>query len=229
MKKINKGKQPKEYKLSKLAFYKNLKNSNGNVKPRWNNSPHKEFFEEIFEKIFDSECVFCGAKERTLDIEHYLPTSKFPYLSYAYDNLLLSCKYCNQTLKRNISPESLDGINYGEKYLIGEIDGIVEYNKKKVLKNIEDRLIEPTFDDIEKHIEFKYDTGVYIDKTNIGRITNTMFFSKKTAEIINRIKYIVMLLVKENKGDDVLKEIIETHGYSYYYRTYFEYWTDFFE
>ena len=44
-------------------------------------------------------CCFCGANDQCLQVEHYRPKSKYYWLAYSWDNLLLSCPMCNQAKK----------------------------------------------------------------------------------------------------------------------------------
>ena len=53
-------------------------------------------------------CCFCGSKDQCLQVEHYRPKSKYYWLAYSWDNLLLSCAMCNQAKKVSFK---IDGQN----------------------------------------------------------------------------------------------------------------------
>ncbi len=55
-------------------------------------------YEDIKEKlinIYNDKCAYCESKERRLQVEHFRPKSKYYWLAYSWDNLLLSCSACN--------------------------------------------------------------------------------------------------------------------------------------
>lgn len=76
--------------------------------------------EEFFKKLFDNwnyYCSYCWKSliihwnywkdnkfKRLYDIEHFLPRSKYPYLSINLYNWLPSCMACNQRIKKDENP-----------------------------------------------------------------------------------------------------------------------------
>lgn len=46
--------------------------------------------------IYNSKCAYCEHKLELLHIEHYRPKTKYYWLAYSWDNLLLACPTCNQ-------------------------------------------------------------------------------------------------------------------------------------
>lgn len=48
-------------------------------------------------------CCFCGIDDQQLEVEHYRPKSKYHWLAYSWDNLLLSCTVCNKAKKAKFS------------------------------------------------------------------------------------------------------------------------------
>ena len=120
----------------KIEFYKDLRDSNGKIRSRWNLPTYQEDIKKVLFNTTGGECAFCGKKvsESDFDVEHYLPKEQFPYLAYSFENYLCSCKHCNQSLKKTYYPKSLDSIkqSLGESILVNEIDGIIAYNKKEI-------------------------------------------------------------------------------------------------
>lgn len=45
--------------------------------------------------IYNHKCAFCESWCAVLHVEHYRPKSKYYWLSYSWDNLLLACPICN--------------------------------------------------------------------------------------------------------------------------------------
>jgi hypothetical protein len=229
MKKITKPAKPKSFKISTLANYLDLRGSDGKIKQRWNHSNQDILnFRVFFREIFDLECAYCGIRVDREEIDHFLPKSKFPYLSYCYDNYIFSCHTCNQK-KGDFYPKILENINYGEKILLGEIEGIIEFNKKSILsKAIDNRLIEPTFDKIEDHLAFNVLTCEYTAKTKAGEFTKVKFFdinfSAKMAELSDCVSNLVVIGL-------TIDSVLETYkvlGYSFYIKKMFYYWKEFY-
>jgi uncharacterized protein (TIGR02646 family) len=66
--------------------------------------------------MFHGKCAYCESKIRHIDyfkIEHYRPKATFPDLTFAWDNLMLSCNVCNSAeYKGTRFPEAADGGPY---------------------------------------------------------------------------------------------------------------------
>ena len=182
----------------------------------------------------DNCCVYCGKfiNETELDVDHYLPKNKFPYLSYCWDNLLPLCKQCNQCFKHNFVPASLADKIIVEKIFAEHIPYDLLYNKHELLINISnnDRLIEPSFDNPNEHIEFFPEICLYAPKTAIGKITVLKFFNNKEINEIylklsNAIKdYFIKIHNFNDILDTLYKSIINIIGYEYVCLKLYEYW-----
>lgn len=60
-------------------------------------------YRDIIDKlklIYNNKCAFCETYCEQLHVEHYRPKSKYYWLAYSWDNLLLACPTCN-TNKNN--------------------------------------------------------------------------------------------------------------------------------
>lgn len=84
--------------------------------------------------MFDKKCAYCESKIAHVSyphIEHYRPQSKYPDLTFVWDNLLLACGICNSTqFKGDKFPEANEGGPY----------------------------VNPCLDNPNDHFEFIYDT-----------------------------------------------------------------------
>ena len=160
----------------KKKMYSDVLDENNKVKPRWNTV--KENGERVFRKyllgLTHGCCAYCGKKitDYDMDVEHFLPEGKFPYIAYCLDNMLPSCKYCNQNIKHDFTPKEIKGLTIVEDCAkeLSQYDYI--YDKNNILNNLcsKTRLIEPTFDKVEDNLEFDSEFYSYIDKTEIGNI-----------------------------------------------------------
>ena len=103
--------------------------------------------------LFHGKCAYCESKIKHVSdphIEHYRPKSKFPHLTFAWDNLLLACGKCNSTqFKGDSFPEASEGGPY----------------------------INPCTDNPEDHFQFVYDPRAKLASvygiTERGKITET--------------------------------------------------------
>ncbi|MCP3874038.1 MAG: hypothetical protein GY699_12880 [Desulfobacteraceae bacterium] len=81
----------------KNKFYEVLRDNNGKIKPRWNTACKEggdiSKIRKTLLEMSNQTCVYCGDKiyNTNMDVDHYLPSSKFPYLAYCWNNLLPSC------------------------------------------------------------------------------------------------------------------------------------------
>lgn len=60
------------------------------------NSRYKQSDTQIaLRSIYRNKCAFCEKKVEQSHVEHYRPKSKYWWLTYSWDNLLLACSTCN--------------------------------------------------------------------------------------------------------------------------------------
>ncbi|GBC63978.1 HNH endonuclease [Desulfonema ishimotonii] len=226
----------KEFCKKKIGFYENLRDNNGKIYPRWNtackNGRDVSQIRERLLKMSSFTCVFCGEniKNSEMDVDHYLPKSNFPHLAYCWDNMLPTCKLCNQTLKKNFIPASLKDSVVVEDILSDMIPCDYVYEKKHLLQDIagEDRLLDPTFDEPEEHMEFIPESYSYKAKTKIGRITARRFFNrhKEVAEKWEAIRSFIKDLVLNETPKCTIAHYIKLHGREYICWKFYEYWCE---
>jgi len=216
----------------KIEFYKNLREGNGKIKDRWNSPTYQNDLHQTLLEMSEEECSYCGIKisHSSLEIDHYLPSSKFPYLSYCFENYLASCHTCNSRKKRNEFPKSLLSQQdiLGEAILVGQIENIVAYNKSELLPKTNDRIIEPSFDRINEHLEFDPSLGIYKTKTEIGRNTNRLFFEHREVTIhLQKLSLNVFKKIEEGSSKESILDWGNLYGESYYIESFYEYWIQF--
>lgn len=230
MKKLNRPSKPQNYSLDSLKNYEDLFDFNGEVRRRWNyqNTSNKEL-KELLLKMSNYECSYCGKSLDEWDIDHYLPQIKFPYLSYCFDNMLPSCKKCNQDLKKSYFPLSLgDKSNFAEEHIYTNILGKISYRRDEILNLTDDRIIEPTFDIPEEHIEFNPITCEYRAKSSIGKETLRIFFNdrkdftRKLQDLSNQI----FMMLNEGNSEEVILNLVKLMGYSFYCEKLYKYWKE---
>lgn len=174
-------------------------------------------------------CSYCDRNlfVGEMDVDHYLPCHEFRLLTYQWDNLLPACSYCNQRRKGKFFPKSLLGRKLvGAAYIKEFPEGEV-YDKVHHLGEIaaSDRLIDPSFDNPEDHLEFNPEFLYYKAKTPIGALTIQRFFSsKEVAEKWSETSEYIRSLVESEARADIIEDFIEIHGYAHVCRAFLTYW-----
>lgn len=214
----------------KKGYYTNLRDAKNKIRPRWNTiqENNKKVVREQLIKLSNGCCAYCGKRVRgsEMDVDHFLPSSMFPYLAYCWDNLLPSCKRCNQTYKRDFVPNQLNNSLIIEECMEGETEYNLIYSKDKIFEICTNsRIIEPSVDNIEDHLEFNPEIFAYKEKSTIGKLTKEMFFNKaEVIEYLEKLSEAVKKLVERNCEYDVVEAFIELDGYEFYYKSFYEYW-----
>jgi uncharacterized protein (TIGR02646 family) len=226
-----------ESKQKKIQFYQDLRDSSGKIKPRWN-STCKEggLVSKIRLTLLEMSnhcCAYCGVKidNTSMDVDHYLPSSEFPYLAYCWDNLLPTCKKCNQNMKSDFCPQSLRTKKIVEQILSEQLEHDLIYDKAYLLSSIaqDDRLIEPSYDNPEEHLAFNPEFYFYESRTKIGSVTNVKFFKhKEVACEWEKLSRFVRALVQQIQDQQLILETLklytELHGQEYVCMKFYEYW-----
>jgi uncharacterized protein (TIGR02646 family) len=236
----------------KVDFYSNLRDNNQDIRPRWLNTcldeDKKSKIRTTLLEMSDSCCAYCGRKIKLeeMDVEHFLPKEAFPYLAYCWENYLPSCNPCNQSVKRDFVPKSLENrllkdfdidpfapkdatqetlkIN-----LLAQIADYECFDKNIILKNCQDRIIDPSFDNPSDHLEFNVLLSGYEGLTDIGEITKSLFFDKNFADDLAAISNSIFDLINGDHiapWDFIQEHFIDRFGYEFYYRAYYDYWSD---
>ncbi|MEG1254833.1 HNH endonuclease signature motif containing protein [Clostridium sp.] len=218
----------------KKRIYLDLYDKDGNVKPRWNSIRENNIrvVRDYLINITKGCCTYCGKKikDSDMDVDHFLPSHEYNYLAYCLDNLVPSCKKCNQNYKNKFVPNEIKGKKIIEACMEQELEEFdYIYDKDIILNELcsESRLIEPTFDNVEEHVNFNPEFYMYEAKTKIGENTISMFFDKsefvgELEEISNMVKEIV----EKNRDDnyEIIEFLIRAQGYDFYYNKFYEYW-----
>jgi len=224
-------------KKKNIEFYEKLRDNKGKIKPRWNTTCQEggdiSKIRQTLLEMSNKTCVYCGIKidNTDMDVDHYLPSSQFHYLAYCWENLLPSCKRCNQSSKSSFFPKSLTGKKIIENILSDKFEHDLIYDKAYILTSItkDDRLIEPTFDNPEEHLEFNPEFFLYESKTKIGELTIRKFFShKEVAEDWEKLSKFIQQLIINSKDEqaalDTLNFFIEAKGNKFVCLMFYQYW-----
>jgi hypothetical protein len=210
---------------TKRGYYEDLYDTQGNVKARW------QTIREFLFKITNGCCAFCG-ENKNIEVDHFFPKGKrdgkrdaAPYLAYCWENLLPCCSLCNKR-KSTYFPKSLKGKQIIEVC----VDGLVPHDHLYDLREImdlsnEDRLIDPSFDQVEQHLIFDPEFMFYTPLSSIGEITNERFFEHDDfVKNLEKISNLAKALVKEQVAYEVFEAVVLCNGEEFYLRAFYEYW-----
>lgn len=178
-------------------------------------------------------CAYCGKRinAKEAHVEHYLPKSEFREIAYAWLNFLPSCEPCNNRRKKTFVPLSLKGKRIVDAVLHNPLEtpppDFVFDGHYHVHRAINDRLIDPSFDNPDEHLEFDVLSSEYLPKTEIGRITNEQMFSddeprRAWSELIEEIRDFVKFGMPYEK----IERFIKKYGYEYIGWEAYQYWSE---
>jgi hypothetical protein len=148
--------------------------------------------------------------------------------------MLPLCRQCNNA-KKDFAPGSIQ-TGLAESFLIeenarGDFTG---YEKSEVLRNVTDRLVEPSLDEPDDHIEFSPTIGRYLGKSEIGNVTANKIFKRhevfeKSVQTIS--DFIHNMLTEPDVYpnprqtlDDLIT--VKNEGYSFITEKIYSYWVE---
>ncbi len=151
-------------------------------------------------------CAYC---QRELsdsdpgDVEHFRPKSKYRWLMYAFSNLFLSCRKCNQRLK-------------GAEFPLIPGARRTPYWKRRFLANEKRLLIDPALDPVEDWIQVDFQDDLWLFKCKDAfppdhiatlRVEETMrfFMLNQNTRLVRRRSERVdqaLRILKDIKGGD---------------------------
>lgn len=102
-----------------------------------------------------SFCMYCY-ESRGTDVDHFVPIARDPLLTFAWDNHILACGYCNQQAKKENFPVDPAG---------------------------HPLLLDPSADDSADHMTLA-STGLFIDLTPEGRETIDVLGLNARSELV---------------------------------------------
>ena len=173
-------------------------------------------------------CAWCeDALGGSLEVEHYLPKSRFPQLKYCWDNLLPACGTCNGA-KLTWHPRALV-----EKKLIDPVLATVHegecYDPRATLRLVDDRLIEPAVDDPAEHLTFQPEDCTWRPRSKIGTRTIERLFSDKSHNArMQRLSELAMGFARDRTSDETIGKYLSLHGRETTFRVLLDYWRGFF-
>ncbi len=216
--------------LLSLQDGKGKKETNSNIEKAKNGdfdnfkfSVYREVKDDLI-KLFKSKCAYCESKFLHVysgDVEHFRPKGEiltkenttirpgYYWLASEWDNLLLSCRNCNQKLKHNVFGESKKRtMGKMNQFPLSDSDKYIKSEKQDVKEEEEYRLIlDPCKDNPEKHIEFDVDTGVVRWKTEKGKRSIDVFVLQRIPLVQAREKLLKDVKAQIQRVKEAVKNV----------------------
>lgn len=174
--------------------------------------------------LFNGKCAYCESKFLHVysgDIEHFRPKGEiltkesvtlkpgYYWLAADWDNLLLTCRNCNQKLKHLIVGET-------EKKTMGKMNQfpltdstkyVLDHNND--VKNEEEYrlLIQPCIDNPEEHLEFDIKNGVIKGLTDKGKKSIEVYVLQRIPLVQSREKLLLDIKAQIQRVIDAVNNV----------------------
>jgi uncharacterized protein (TIGR02646 family) len=221
-----------EAEVAHRSRYADLRYPSGAIRPLWNDLAKDGHgvgaVRRALLEMSDSECAYCGllVGNDHLQVDHFLPKEHFPLLAYAWENLLPSCDACNRR-KLDFVPERLRNKAIVEPCLEAHHPHDHVFDKEQLFRVIasDQRLIDPTFDEPEDHLEILTDIPDYRPKSPIGQVTYKRLLARREIlEHLAKIKRAARVSIEGTCPDEVLEDFARVCGYPSVFRRFVAYW-----
>ena len=159
-----------------------------------------------------------------MQVDHILPKEEFPFLAYAWENLLPSCDACNRR-KKAYAPPSLQKKRIIERCLADDQAHDHVFDKPRLFGELvpTERLIDPSFDDPAAHIELLFDFGSYRPKDRMGEITYERLL-RHLDERLAKIREAARVVVETTLTDAQLADFAAVTSHPSLFRLFAAYW-----
>lgn len=173
---------------------------------------------EALIELFMEKCAYCESKFLHVysgDVEHFRPKGKiaeavnpkpgYYWLAAKWDNLLLSCRNCNQKLK-HLTVGATDKVTMGKMDQFPLADGGVHVQDHELEIQTEESfrlLINPCIENPEEYFKYDINSGVIIPKPTDSK-------EKKMAEESIRVyvlQRVPLVQARERKAIEILAQV----------------------
>ena len=164
------------------------------------------------QNVYKGKCAFCEQREEVSHIEHYRPKSKYYWLAYSWDNLLMACPSCNMNKGTHFDLDGSDVVFDNLEVNIRTINSSsVNYDASELPKMVNPEITEPLgqicFDKDGKiksdNPRFKYT----IEKCQIDRKS----LNDSRRSLLDRFKEHIRAVFVDNKEVDKQLVAISTN------------------
>jgi len=179
----------------------------------------QEDIKRVLKKIYHQKCAFCEqeiieCKNNDLEdcsstIEHYRPKSKYYWLAYSWDNLLLCCYGCNKNKGNSFKIEKSLG-TFNKIAFLKRV-----HHSSKIYNRIEKpSMIHPEFENIIDKLEFDKNGGISSDNIRVKytietcEIDRDALKEKRKTVIDDFIENIIDKKLKKESINKTLQEFL---------------------
>ncbi|MCU0425933.1 MAG: hypothetical protein MUF71_09935 [Candidatus Kapabacteria bacterium] len=175
-------------------------------------------------------CAYCTVRlEQGWEADHYLPQESFPELQDCWYNLLPSCKPCNRA-KWDFVPEALRDktIIPPEANTTTPHDFVLDA-RYLPHKAASERILEPTFDNAEEHLEFVPSSCEFKHTSLIGACTvKEIFAHREMTEELTKTSLTMYNLARDRSPNDTVQSVIALSKFPVLAEILLQYWQEFF-
>jgi uncharacterized protein (TIGR02646 family) len=211
--------------------YANRRFPGGGFRDLWNRLEKDEGVGAVRRALLalsDGECAYCGLSVGNdhMQVDHILPKEEFPFVAYAWDNLLPSCDACNRR-KQSFVPESLKGKRVIERCLAEHQSHDFVFDKPQLFGEVarSDRLIDPSFDDPGEHLEIVMDIPAYRPKSRSGELTYARLLRhREIAQRLAEVRDLARIVVEVTLTEQQFAKFAKVNPYPSLFRLFAAYW-----
>ncbi len=176
----------------------------------------------------EGECAYCGlwVGNDHMQVDHILPKERFPFVAYAWENLLPTCDACNRH-KASFVPASLSDKEVVDPCLRDHVPHDFLFEKDRLFTEIarDDRLIDPSFDAPDQHVALLMDIPAYVPKSPIGRLTyKQLLHRREIADRLRRVREAARVVVEGDCPPETLQAFAVASSHPTLFRRFAEYW-----
>lgn len=219
-------------------WYLDIYKSDGKtIKDRWNSVDQDQNGESSIRRwlvgLSNGMCAWCEAKlAKGWHVDHWLPKTSFPKVCYYPDNFLPACPSCNNR-KDAIVPRGLEGVTVVDPAIVNENPGSIPFQKDKIYPTLSDRLLDPSHDEPDQHIEFIAAAIAFRGVSQQGIFTvNKLLSSKDYATCLGKhhdwVRDLVRDLAQRKVTEDAFNRLIvaqiDFNGYQSMICAFAEHW-----
>jgi uncharacterized protein (TIGR02646 family) len=212
------------------ARYANLRFPSGGFRDLWNTLEKDDSgvgaVRRALLDLSGGECAYCGlfVGNDHLQVDHILPKEEFPFLAYAWENLLPSCDACNRRKKAYVPP-SLYKKRIVERCLVEDQTHDFVFDKPRLFGELTrtERLVDPSFDLPDEHIELMFDFASYRPKDRMGEITYERLL-RHLDERLAKVREAARVVVETTLTDAQLADFAAVTSHPSLFRLFAAYW-----
>ncbi len=211
--------------------YDDLRYPSGKIRPLWNDLDKDArgvgAVRRALLAMSEDECAFCGrwVGNDHMQVDHLLPQEAFPFLAYAWENLLPTCDVCNRR-KLMFVPARLRGRVIVDVCLRGPREYDLLFDKAHLFHEVaaDHRLVDPSFDTPEDHLEVVLDVPTYRPKTALGSVTYTrLFIRREITAHLDKIREAARVGIEGTCSDEGIEAFATVCGYPSLFRRFVAY------